>query len=53
MVSRPLSASIRIFAVPRVRPGPCTDDGFTLTSAIPRAAAVANATFSASYFERS
>ena len=35
--------------MPGVRPGPCTDDGSTLTSAIPRADAVANTTFSASY----
>ena len=51
--SRPLRASIRIFAVPRVRPGPCTEAGFTLTRSTPTSAAVAKATRSASNFERS
>ena len=40
-------------AVPRTRPGPCTEEGLTLTSSIPRAAAVSNATRSASNFDRS
>jgi hypothetical protein len=42
-----------IAPLPPVRGGPCTEDGFTATTSMPVAAAVANTACSPSCFERS